>query len=112
MGGDIPVASGSGIVPARSIGGVQAMPLFPGGLELAFARIDGEVHVAKVVGLSAGKRAQEDNAEERRTRCGLGKLQDARPLTQTLGCASLRPAVKASHRPIFAESSGSRTAVV
>jgi hypothetical protein len=97
MTGDVPVAGVSGVVPAQGIGGMQAMPLFPGLLEIALGGIDGEVDVAEVVRFATRKRAQEDNAKERRPRGGLGELQDARPLTQALSCAPPRPVVESNH---------------
>jgi hypothetical protein len=100
---DIPVTGRSRIVPAQRVGRMQAMPLFPRCLELPFGRKDSEVHVAELVGLTAGEGAQQHNAEERSRRSGLSELYESRPLTQKLGCAPTWPIVDVNHETrIFA----------
>ncbi len=70
----IAVAGWPRVVPARSINGMQAMPLLPCLVEVAFGCKDYEVHVAEVVSLAARKRADQYDAEERRANGGLSKL--------------------------------------
>jgi hypothetical protein len=102
---NIALAGRSRVVPARGIGGMQGMPLFPGNVELALGCKDNEVHVAEVVRFAACERAEENNSQERRSSDGLRKLYHARPLTQALGCAPPWPVVDGSHRRRFSRSS-------
>lgn len=98
MPGDVALAGRPRVVPAGSVGRMQAMPLLPCLLEPSFGRKGYEVDVAEVVGLAASERAQEDSADERVSRCCLSKLQEARPLPQALGRSSSRPIGNTRHR--------------
>lgn len=98
---DVPLAGRSRVIPARGIGRMQGMPLFPGSVELALSCKDNEVHVAEIVRFATREGAQEHDAEERRASNGLRKLHHARPLTQALGCTPSRPVVDGNHRRDF-----------
>lgn len=81
MAGDVPITGRPRVVPARCVGRVEAMPLFPGFAELSFGCEDGEVDVAEVVRLTSSKGAEEHNAEERRVSCRLDELHETWPLS-------------------------------